>query len=226
MTSLRARSGLVQSIVHHNPFYLLSAACMLGGCLALTNSLSFSPIRLPRLLVLMATLNVYELLLVGLALYLLVRRQLRSDANKLLLLEALFMVDIAFLNSEVFTADFHIGLAVNLVVLTLAGIKLALIFRAMAIPLLSEPFMLVVTELVLLFTMPGLFKSVSDHRNGQLPPLVIYGAWCSIAAMPVLYVALMRWGTSACHAGADSWRTTGPCCARWWRCRRCRSLRT
>src|SRR5690349_21490416 len=70
-----------------NPFYLLSAMCMLFGCLALTNSTSWSPIKLQRILILTATLNFYELLLIGLALFLIVRRGLRRDAMILLILE-------------------------------------------------------------------------------------------------------------------------------------------
>ena len=40
----RPRSAPVRFLVRTNPFYLLSAMCMLGGCLALTNSLSWTSI--------------------------------------------------------------------------------------------------------------------------------------------------------------------------------------
>ena len=60
------RSAPVRFLFRHNPFYLLSAMCMLAGCLALTNSLSWTSIPLPRLLALIATLNLYEGLLLAL----------------------------------------------------------------------------------------------------------------------------------------------------------------
>src|SRR4051812_38779999 len=45
-----ARPGTMKRfIVENNPFYLLSAACMLLGLMTLTNSLSFSPIPHHRL---------------------------------------------------------------------------------------------------------------------------------------------------------------------------------
>src|SRR5689334_1313949 len=94
------RAALFRFLFRTNPFYLLSAACMLGGCLALTNSLSWTSIPLPRLLALIVTLNVYEGMLLGLGLYLLARRGIVRDGLMLLFLEALFLVDAAFLNVE------------------------------------------------------------------------------------------------------------------------------
>src|SRR3954469_13515686 len=126
-----ARPAVVRFLFRTNPFYLLSAMCMLGGCLALTNSLSWTSIGLGRLLALVVTLNLYEGLLLALGLYLLARRGIVRDGLMLLFLEALFLVDAAFLNVEVFAVDFHVGLAVNAVVLLLAVVKLALLFRAM-----------------------------------------------------------------------------------------------
>src|SRR5689334_18863840 len=93
-----SRPSLWRFVVDRNPFYLLSAACMLFGCIALTNSSSWSPIKLQRLLILTATLNFYELLLIGLALFLIVRRGLWRDGAILLILEAFFLVDVTFLN--------------------------------------------------------------------------------------------------------------------------------
>jgi len=191
--TLTDRPFLLRSFLEHNPFYLLSAACMLGGCLALTNSLSWSPIDRGRLLMLMAALNVYELLLVGLAVFLIRRRNVRGDAIKLLLLEAFFIVDVAFLNSEVFAKDFGVGLLVNLIVYGLAIFKLAVILTALEIPVVSEPFFLLLFEITLLFATPGLFKFISDRDNGKLPELAVYAAWWGIAAIPVAYVWLMHW---------------------------------
>src|SRR5437762_3078566 len=96
----RRESAFVRLLATHNPFYLLSAACMLAGCLALTNSLSWSPIGARRLLTLIVTLNVYEAALIWLALFLVTRRDLIRDGRMLLVLEAFFLVDTAFLNAE------------------------------------------------------------------------------------------------------------------------------
>src|SRR4051812_17455425 len=75
------RRSLWRYVTDRNPFYLLSAICMLFACVALTNSSSWTSIKLNRLLILIGTLNFYEALLVGLALYLTVKRGLRRDGN-------------------------------------------------------------------------------------------------------------------------------------------------
>src|SRR3954466_2625591 len=103
------RSRVVQFFVHYNPFYLLSAMCMLFGIFALNNSLLWSPIPLHNLLTMMVMLNVYEGLLIALAVVLL-GRNVRRDAIILLIIEAFFLVDVGFLNMEIFTERLGIGL--------------------------------------------------------------------------------------------------------------------
>src|SRR5580658_7893723 len=97
-------------VQNSNPFYLISACCMLAGCLALTNSLSWLSIPLWRLLILLATLNVYEAALIGLAAYLVLVRGYRRDGMILVILEAFFLIDITFLNTEISTQGSRIGL--------------------------------------------------------------------------------------------------------------------
>src|SRR4051812_29164580 len=95
------RSHLYRVLVEYNPFYLISAMCMLFGLFALNNSLDWSPLPRHKLLTLIVTLNVYEGLLVALAVFLL-RRGVLRDAMWLLLLEAFFLADVGFLNMEIF----------------------------------------------------------------------------------------------------------------------------
>src|SRR5688500_1545602 len=104
-----ARHPLVKLLVDYNPFYFLSACCMLLGIFVLNDSLDWSPLPQQNLLVLIAALNVYELALLGLGLFLL-QRGLTRDALFLLLLEAFFLADAGFLNMEVFTTDPLTGL--------------------------------------------------------------------------------------------------------------------
>src|SRR5690349_16746478 len=64
------RFSLTRFLIDHNPLYLLSAACMLAGCLLLSGSTSYNPMRMRQLLLLILTLNVYEALLIALGLLL------------------------------------------------------------------------------------------------------------------------------------------------------------
>ena len=187
----RTRSAPVRFLVRTNPFYLLSAMCMLGGCLALTNSLSWTSIGLERLLALVVTLNLYEGLLLALGLYLLAKRGIVRDGLMLLFLEVLFLVDAAFLNVEVFAIDLAVGLAVNAIVFVLAVVKLTVVFRAMRLPL-DRTFALVVAQLVLLFGMPGVFAYVTRGGDGALPAGLAYAAWWALGLVGVLTGVLLR----------------------------------
>src|SRR6266699_1904355 len=92
----RAGGPLLRLIVDRNPFFLLSAVSMFAG------------VR-----VILAALNLYEALVIGLALFLITRRDQRRDGWILLSIEALFLVDLTLLNSELFTANLRWGTAIN-----------------------------------------------------------------------------------------------------------------
>jgi hypothetical protein len=186
-----SRGRLLRLIIDHNPFYLLSALCMLGGLLTLTNSSSYSPIPQRNLLLLIATLNGYELLLVVLALWLIVSRKLIRDGAILLGIEALFLADTAMLNAELFTIDRRLGGIVNLLLLLLAAAKLAVIFRALRVRSVGA-YVLILANLLMLFALPGLFKQVSTHDNGRLSAVAIYAVWWMVGLIPLGFAFVFR----------------------------------
>jgi hypothetical protein len=189
--SARLRSAPVRFLVRHNPFYLLSAMCMLAGCLALTNSLSWTSIGLGRLLALVVTLNFYEALLLGLGLYLLARRGVVRDGLVLLVLEALFLVDAAFLNVEVFALDPRVGLVTNAAVYVLALVKLCLVFWGLGIRP-DRTFAFVLIQVTLLFLLPGIFAAGARKADGWLPPSVAYAAWWAVGTAAALSALMLR----------------------------------
>src|SRR5882724_5634843 len=84
------RSAAMRMLVDHNPFYVISAICMLFGVFALNNSFTWSPIPTHNLLTVLVMINVYEAMLIGLAVVLL-KRNVRRDATLLMLIEAFFL---------------------------------------------------------------------------------------------------------------------------------------
>ena len=188
--SLAERSRAFRMLVEYNPFYLISAMFMLGGLFSLNDSLDWSPLPVGNVLILIATLNLYEMLLIGLAVFL-YHRGIRRDATMLLIIEAFFLVDAGFLNSEIFTQDLEIGLIVNVLLLVLAAVKVACVFRALHLPLRAEPFALIMLQLAVLMTVPGVFKYVAESRNGALPPLVMYAFWWVIGGIVALWGVMM-----------------------------------
>lgn len=174
----------LRTLLQHNPFYLLSAGLMLGGCLALTNSLSWSPIRLQRLLLLVSALQLYECLLIALGLFLLVRRRLRHDGGTLIAVAAFFMADVTFLSGEIANAHPGIGVVVNLILISVLLAKLALIYSCLSLPVAGRMFGVTFVIFAMLFSIAVLFKHL-DSRWGRLPAWVLYAAWWVVAMLPI-----------------------------------------
>jgi hypothetical protein len=188
---LSRQSAILHRIADRNPFYLISAACMLGGCLALTNSLSWWSLSLERLLLLIGTLDLYEGGLIGLALLLLGRGLLR-DGKILLIVEAFFLFDVTFLNAEVVTANLHVGIVVNAILLILAAIKLYLIMRGLKATLSTATFSYAIVVMAALLAIPCVLRGI-DH--GSISPFSFYVIWWIVGLMPMVReVAIALWG--------------------------------
>jgi hypothetical protein len=177
--------ALASFLFHRNPFYLLSALCMIAGCYLLNSGLALHTGELPRLLLLIGTLDVYEMLLIALGLYLIHNRGVIRDGTTLLLLEAPFLVDLAFLNAEIAQIPGPIGLWLNVLMFGLALLKVTIILRVLFGRLPIRPFAVIAFELTFLFALPTVFKAIA--HNGALSDGQFYSAWFLVALVPVIY---------------------------------------
>ncbi len=108
------RRGLFAS---HNPLFLLSGVCMLGGCFLINSAVHEDPDRIAPVVWLLAAFNLYEALVIGLGLYLArggaggetgpvdqgKAEGAVRDAGLLLVLETLLLGDFTFLYAELFS---------------------------------------------------------------------------------------------------------------------------
>lgn len=182
-------SSLFRAFLKSNPFYLVSACCMLGGVLALTNSLSWMSVPIPRLLLLIGTLNLYEAAIIGLAWYLIACRNLRRDGVVLLVLEAFFLTDVTFLDAEIATARLGLGIAVAVALFIAATIKLMLAMRLLGARRSGAQFAFILTLLAAILIVPIIFASI-DH--GSVAPIWFYGAWWLTGGLLGIYEVLVR----------------------------------
>jgi len=176
-------------IVDHNPFYLLSAVCMLFGCYALQHAMNVQAGELWKLVGLLVTINIYELLLVGLGYLLYVRCRLVRDAGCVLMIELLFLVDAAFLNGETVTTDLWVGGAINVLLLLLGVFKVWVLLRAIRAPEAGRILAFVALELAVLYVMPGFFRRIGPE--GTVSGTALYGVWWVVGALPFLRDAIM-----------------------------------
>jgi hypothetical protein len=139
---------------------------MLGGCLALTNSLSWVSIPRERLLTLIATLNVYEIALLALAWFLIGKRRLLRDGAMLLLLEAIFLADFTFLNAEISTLSLGLGLTITAILLLAAAVKLAVALYLLGIQRISREYWLLLGTIAITGAIPLLFTWIGQGNVG------------------------------------------------------------
>ena len=172
----------------HNPFYLLSALCMLLRCFGLVHSLRMAAGHVETLLVLMAVVQAYEFLLTGLAWHLITTRRAERDGRMLLLLELVFLVDATYLNAELIAADVRLGALVSLLTLALCMIKVRVMFRALGLPLRAKAFTFLVAHFAALLGNPWVSAQVF-HQN-SLNDVFFYGVWWLVGLLPLLHVGM------------------------------------
>ena len=160
-----------------NPFYFLSAACMLGGCLLITSARTYSNIPAAGDLWLAAILNVYEAALIALAWFLVRRCGLMHDGAVLLALEAFFLVDVTFLNAEAITGNFIPGVALNILLFMAAMLKLFCMMKIAGVSPRDGRFAAIAVQLAAIFIVPFVFRHF-DH--GDLSTRFFYAAWWAV----------------------------------------------
>ncbi|HEX4795934.1 MAG TPA: hypothetical protein VH370_19250 [Humisphaera sp.] len=175
------RAALLRFLVHHNPFYLLSALCMVAACLALNTAISPHAGELLKVMALLGTLNLYEAILIVLGLFLIQKRGVIRDGRTLLFIEAPFLFDLMFLNAEAGSASFRYGMLLDVAVLALALIKTAIVLRVLCGRLPRHAFAYIALSLAALFLLPSGFKWI-EHR-GPITSVHFYFAWCGLGML-------------------------------------------
>ncbi|QOV87667.1 hypothetical protein [Humisphaera borealis] len=179
----RFRTLLLTFLVHHNPFYLISALCMIAGCYVLNIGLELRTGEVHRILVLIGTLTVYELLLVALGLFLIRGRGILRDGRTLLLLQIVFLVDLTFLNAETVTVDLRMGLVVNGVLLLLALLKVGAVMKWLTPVFPWRSFLMAGLMLTALFALPCVLKMV--EFDGRVAGRDLHAIWWCVGLLPV-----------------------------------------
>lgn len=177
-------------IIDHNPCFILSGLSMLFGCHLLNLTLYTPAGDTHKLLGLLAVVNVYELLLVFIGLVLIRKPVFVRDGRILLGLEAMFLCDVTFTSGIIATVDPLWGFAIAAILLALAGVKLALILRALGAPVAWRTWAFFMLQLSAVLCIAGVFKIIADPRHGRLPEGVVYAGWWIAGLLPAVGMAM------------------------------------
>ncbi len=185
---------LLRYVVDRNPCYLLSAVLLLVGCKLVSKANEAYTPDVRHLLVLLATVNVYELALIGLGLHFLRRPIFRRDGRIVLVLQGLFLADITFLNGDLSTANVRLGWGVNALLILLGAMKIWLVLRGLGVLNCKRVMGVVLAPVAMILIVPAAFKEISNQHAGQLSPWIVYGAWWVAGLLPVLAGAMWTAG--------------------------------
>lgn len=170
-----------------NPFYALSASAMLLGCYLLGEALQLEAGKLRSLLLLMAVLQLYELLLVGLGAFL-VRSGRAPDGVVVLVLASAFLMNATGLSAECVAADRTTGTLVTLALAALAALKLWWVRRRVPGVLSSRAAGALLAFAVFALATPVVAAGQASAR--RMDALALYGMWWAAAALPLWRRAL------------------------------------
>ncbi len=208
---LSRRSPIWRFIVDRNPFYLLSAVMMFAGVRVILSALQLMPGDLKHLLLLIGVLNAYEAMVIALALYLITRRGLVRDGWILLSIEALFLIDLTFLNAELFTANLRWGTWINGLCFVLALVKIGVVIRTLRLRLTPPEWVYVAAQMAAIFFMAGAFKELSRHHRqpGALSAITLYGTWWLVGGLLVAGTVLLRKPADRLRSASAMWALSG-----------------
>jgi hypothetical protein len=181
-------------VIDHNPFFLISGLLMLVGCFTINGAAHGDPSAIWPIAGLILLFNLYEALLIGLAVYLSGPRKLYRDAACLILLEALLLCDVSLAYSELMMKSLPMGIIFNATAVALVGLKIHLIGRALGLRLTKTGWAGLMAVFILMFGLPGLFRELT--RLDLLEPNHFYAAWWAVGLAAVLTAVSRPWFTS------------------------------
>jgi hypothetical protein len=161
--------------MQRNPFYAVSAATMLVGCLMLSEALETQPGQLHGVLVTIGVLQLYESLLIALGAFLVRSKRAVGDGVTVLALESAFLLDVTLLGTECVTVELGVGSAVAAAALALAIVKLRLVRRYVPEVVPGRTAHLLGDHAALVFALPVAAGCLARARLFQ--PLPLYGLW-------------------------------------------------
>jgi len=148
--------------VGHNPFYLLSVACLLAGVYLITSAIHDED-RLGPTLALLGVVELYQWLLVGLGVWL-AQRDGGRDAAQVAVLAIALACDAVLLQNEVSTASIPFGGVLAVVGAGLAAVKLTLLTRACRVRLSPSEWLTAGVAIVGTYALPLAFVALKHAK--------------------------------------------------------------
>jgi hypothetical protein len=190
-------SGAVKWFKDNNPLYLLSVLFMLIGLHLVSSDARNSSLTINGLLAFFAVQNLYEIAMVGMALYLL-KQQIQPRHGKLLLaFVLLFLGDVTFYQVRISGMSFFYGNLATGLYFLLAVIKFAAVIKVLKLTIYHWRIFYVMASFALIWVGPKIAYVIMDTVGKTSSPYFdattfIYLLWL-IAGLIHLPVIIEHW---------------------------------
>lgn len=194
-------NGLGGWFSENNPLYLLSVLFMLLGLHLVSSDAQASNLGVKGLLAFFAVQNVYEVIMVGMALYLL-KNQIQANHGKILLLFVLlFLGDVTFYQVRISGLSAFYGNLATVIYLVLGLIKLAAVIKILNLTIYHWRIFYVISSFALIWIGPKLAYNIVDSvgkaASGYFDATtIIYMLWCA-AGIIHLPLVIQNWRRSS-----------------------------
>lgn len=205
-TQPRPSEGFMRYLWLYNPMYLLSSVCMLGSCVLLANDSVHSHVPLSQLLSLVGTLVLYQAALFAIGAFLVLSRNILRDGRTLLILDAVFLTDITFVNAELITTRLMTGLGIGLLLVALAGLRIGWISQRMGSPMPLHRYVLILLQLAMITLIPSYLKHIDTGTS--VTASTLYAMWWVAAVLTgggVIIDTLLRREPAAALPARAAW---------------------
>lgn len=180
----------------NNPLYLISVLFMLLGLyLAGTTIDNPAEVSVSAILSIFAIQNVYELIVVGMAIYLL-KNKIQNEHGKMLLAFGLILMgDITFYQVRISSLSTLIGWGATLLYILLALIKFVAVIKVLNLKVYKSRILFLLSSFLLVWISPKLTYLILDSTNFkyvyEIP--IIYYIWLAAALIQVPFI-VENWG--------------------------------
>lgn len=192
-----AKFSLSEWLKNNNPLYLLSVLFMLTGLYLVSSEAQNNNLNIHSLLAFFTVQNVYEIIMLSMAIYLLKQGIQPRHGKLLLLFVLLFLGDVTFYQVRISGLSLWYGNLATFIYLILAAVKFFIVIKSLKLTIHSWRIFYVFASFTLIWTGPKISYTVMDSIGTSAtaiisPTNLIYLIWLA-AGLIHLPVLIKNW---------------------------------
>ncbi|MBI4834025.1 MAG: hypothetical protein HY811_04295 [Planctomycetes bacterium] len=182
------KKSLKELLMFNNPFYLISALLMIIGCYLVLSPFQQGARSLADILIYLSIVNVYEVILIVTAIYIMVKKQVFRDGIILLIIEGFFLADVTLINPVFQFQGLWAGLFLSMLAIGLSATKIFLIVKYLNLSLSPIFYRFMVIGMVFLYLFGNIIAL--GIRQGFNNEMLMFIIWSTAGIIPIALLGI------------------------------------